>query len=194
MYARPKLTDSVSVSELMTMRESGLTNAEIAKRLDVTPAAIYKYIGKQPPEISKPRGYAAVMAKREAEALAAQRKEEAESRKQAEEAWTKQLAEALSEQEKAEAVTVDEDENLDIFGVDELPDKKPSESWTDGLKVISRITHAESAGYRYTVDAGADNVKIANKLTNAVECMTLAELKARIDELTAVYRLAEGGV
>lgn len=39
------LLKDCSVSELMTMRERGMSNAEIAKALDVSRATIYRYIG-----------------------------------------------------------------------------------------------------------------------------------------------------
>lgn len=39
------LSKSVSISELRQMREEGLTNKEIAARLDVTPTTIARYLG-----------------------------------------------------------------------------------------------------------------------------------------------------
>ena len=39
------LLKDCSVSDLMTMRERGMSNAEIAKALDVSRATIYRYIG-----------------------------------------------------------------------------------------------------------------------------------------------------
>lgn len=211
MYARPKLTDSVSVSEMMALRESGLTNAEIAKRLDTSVASIIKYIGKQPSYLNKPTGYAAHKARKEAEALERERREDAEARKKAEALWNEKMAAALAEQaaEEAKALTVDEDENLDIFGVQELPEKKPQfddipsimkanrpdlfpereQAWEGGLKVISRITHAESAKARYTVDTNAGQVKVTNKMTNLTEIYTADELQERIDELSEILAM-----
>ena len=49
--SRP-LTKEISVSEMMTMRESGMSNEEIANSLDVSVMTIYRYIGKQPREIT----------------------------------------------------------------------------------------------------------------------------------------------
>lgn len=46
---RQSLTKTVSVSELRQMRDDGLTNREIAKRLDVHPATIGRYLG--PPDL-----------------------------------------------------------------------------------------------------------------------------------------------
>lgn len=43
-----RLTDSVSRDELMQMRESGMTNADIARTLDVSVQTIRNYIGNQP--------------------------------------------------------------------------------------------------------------------------------------------------
>ena len=51
-----KLTDSVSISELLTMREQGLTNYQIAERLGVTYRTIVSYIGKQPEGLRAPMG------------------------------------------------------------------------------------------------------------------------------------------
>lgn len=50
---RTSLLHDVSINELLTMRDSGMTNAEIAKSLDTTPATIRNYIGKQPAELRK---------------------------------------------------------------------------------------------------------------------------------------------
>lgn len=46
MSGRKRLSDDVSISELLEMRKEGLTNREIAERLDVSPTTIYHYIGK----------------------------------------------------------------------------------------------------------------------------------------------------
>ncbi len=188
MYARPKLTDSVSVEEMITMRECGLGNAEIAKRLDTTVATIYKYIVKQPKELNKPKGWAARKAKQDAEA-----------RKNADAIQREKLIAAMAAraEEKARAVTVDEDENLDIFGVEELPEQKPApavlacdadkpNAWQGGLKVISRITHVESHDYRYTLDSSNGTVKISNKHTAETSSWSKASLEDYLSELTEV--------
>ena len=49
------LMKDVSVSDLLVMRDSGMTNKEIASALDVSLATIYKYIGAQPPQMKKAR-------------------------------------------------------------------------------------------------------------------------------------------
>lgn len=41
------LTDTVSIQQMLDMRESGMSNAEISNSLGVTPAVIRKYIGVQ---------------------------------------------------------------------------------------------------------------------------------------------------
>ena len=41
-----KLTD-ITKSEMLRMREQGLSNRDIAKCLDIHPATVYNYIGKQ---------------------------------------------------------------------------------------------------------------------------------------------------
>ena len=47
-----KLTDDVSIEELMRMREEeGLSNYEIAQRVGVARNTIYRLIGKQPPHV-----------------------------------------------------------------------------------------------------------------------------------------------
>lgn len=43
-----KLTDSISLQELRQMREDGLTNNEIARRLDIAPSAVGRYLGPNP--------------------------------------------------------------------------------------------------------------------------------------------------
>lgn len=46
--SRRRLTDSVSVDELLKMRESGMTNSDIARALDVSIQTVLHYIGNQP--------------------------------------------------------------------------------------------------------------------------------------------------
>lgn len=47
-----KLLNDVSVSEMLSMRESGMTNREIAANLGISYAYVLKLIGKQPPELT----------------------------------------------------------------------------------------------------------------------------------------------
>ena len=47
-----KLLNEVSINEMREMRESGMTNREIAKSLGVSYAYVLKLIGKQPPELT----------------------------------------------------------------------------------------------------------------------------------------------
>lgn len=44
-----KLTNEISIPELLKMRESGMSNSEIAESLDVSRETIIKYIGKGGP-------------------------------------------------------------------------------------------------------------------------------------------------
>lgn len=44
---RKKLYKDVTVSEMLTLRQEGLSNHQIAKRLDVSEATVYRYIGKK---------------------------------------------------------------------------------------------------------------------------------------------------
>lgn len=50
------LSASVNISELLAMREQGLTNYQIAERLGVTYRTIVSYIGKQPKGLRAPKG------------------------------------------------------------------------------------------------------------------------------------------
>lgn len=52
---KTSLSHDISRSELLTMREMGMTNAEIARSLDTTPATIIRYIGLQPAGLRKKR-------------------------------------------------------------------------------------------------------------------------------------------
>ena len=103
-------------------------------------------------------------------------------------------------EEEARAVTVDEDEHLDIYGVSELPEQKPAptvftcdadklNAWEGGLKVISRITHAESERARYTIDTQAGTVKVGHKAVAANEIYDADSLQKYIDELTEVLNM-----
>ena len=47
------LLKEVSREELLTMRESGMTNRDIANSLDVSIATIYRHIGAQPPGLRR---------------------------------------------------------------------------------------------------------------------------------------------
>lgn len=47
-----KLLNDVSVSEMLSMRESGMTNREIAANLGISYAYVLKLIGKQPTELT----------------------------------------------------------------------------------------------------------------------------------------------
>lgn len=56
MWGKPKLLDSVSMNELLYMREvDGLSNSEIAEKLGVSSQCILNHIGPNPPGIRKPR-------------------------------------------------------------------------------------------------------------------------------------------
>lgn len=43
-----KLTDDVSMDELLQMRQDGMSNQEIANRLGASKATVYRYLGPQP--------------------------------------------------------------------------------------------------------------------------------------------------
>lgn len=47
-HPRRKLTDDVSMDELLQMRQDGMSNQEIANRLGVSKATIYRHLGAQP--------------------------------------------------------------------------------------------------------------------------------------------------
>ena len=55
MMGRTKLTDEVDISSLLHLRDEGYSNAEIAGQLGVSTMTIYRYIGKQPKEITSER-------------------------------------------------------------------------------------------------------------------------------------------
>ena len=47
-HPQRKLTDDVSMDELLQMRQGGMSNQEIANRLGVSNTTIYNYLGRQP--------------------------------------------------------------------------------------------------------------------------------------------------
>lgn len=54
MMKRRKLTDEVSVEEMLKMREAGMTNQDIADSLDTTVCTVRRYIGLQPGSRRRP--------------------------------------------------------------------------------------------------------------------------------------------
>lgn len=54
-HPRRKLTDDVSMDELLQMRQDGMSNQEIANRLGVSKATIYRHLGAQPKGIRHSR-------------------------------------------------------------------------------------------------------------------------------------------
>lgn len=50
-----KLSDDVDVSTMLSMRESGMPNPQIAERLGCSYKTVLKYIGKQPKELNMVR-------------------------------------------------------------------------------------------------------------------------------------------
>lgn len=47
-HPQRKLTDDVSMDELLQMRQDGMSNQEISNRLGVSNTTIYNYLGRQP--------------------------------------------------------------------------------------------------------------------------------------------------
>lgn len=47
-HPQRKLTDDVSMDELLQMRQDGMSNQEIANRLGVSKSTVYKHLGPQP--------------------------------------------------------------------------------------------------------------------------------------------------
>ena len=47
-HPQRKLTDDVSMEELLQMRQDGMSNQEIANRLGVSKATVYRHLGAQP--------------------------------------------------------------------------------------------------------------------------------------------------
>lgn len=54
MYKR-KIIDEVSVNEMIQMRESVMSNAEVAQALDVSYSTVLNYLGKNPPGTKRKR-------------------------------------------------------------------------------------------------------------------------------------------
>lgn len=47
IYGKRKLSKDISMSELRGLRAQGLTNKQIAQRLDIAVSTVYRYIGKK---------------------------------------------------------------------------------------------------------------------------------------------------
>lgn len=48
-----KLSSEINITNLVTMRERGMGNREIAKALGISPSTVIRYIGKQPADLRK---------------------------------------------------------------------------------------------------------------------------------------------
>lgn len=54
MFGRPRITDSISISEMKHMREvEGMSNQQIADRLGISIGAVYNHLGKRPKEMTE---------------------------------------------------------------------------------------------------------------------------------------------
>lgn len=203
MNIRAKLTDSVSIDEMRTMRECGLGNAEIAKRLDVTPATIYRYIGKQPKELHKPCGRAGQRAKQEAEAYERQKREDEEARRKAHELWEDKMEAARKEWEEQNRIANDqiapdekvEDDGLVVTAEDAKVEytscfTTPTVSEeVIALRIISSVIHAESEDYRYRIDGENKTIRIEMKNPVSIRTYTADTLRAYINELNEALSL-----
>ena len=68
MYRR-KFMQDLSRSELMSMRETGMSNADIAQSLGCSVSMVYTLIGKQPAEITDANRSAGARGGREAKRM-----------------------------------------------------------------------------------------------------------------------------
>lgn len=167
MYKRP-LTDTVSLQELQTMRERGMTNREIAQSLDVGYSTICHYLGRQPKEMRATPG---TYTRKESENKRLEEKQAID--------WEKAMQQLAKQQEQTQT---------------EEPQEEPQatpEEWQGGLRVMMRTVHAESATARYTIDGTAHTVKIAQKDAQAVRTFDKAQLDAYITELMEVLEMME---
>lgn len=162
MYRRP-LTDTVSLQELQTMRERGMTNREIAQSLDVGYSTVCRYLGKQPDGMRAAHG---TYTRKASESKRLEEKQAID--------WEKAMQQLQKQQEQTQP---------------EEPQEEPQatpEEWQGGLRVVTRILQAESATARYNIDANAGTVKVSYKDAQAVRTYNKEQLDAYITELMEI--------
>ena len=162
------LTKSVSMSEMLEYRIQGLSNSEIAEILGVARNTVYQYLGKNPDGIRKPRT-----------AKAKERRKPFVLNEPVEE-----LLEEPSDNLFNEPVVQAEEPVI-------VPEEPKAEELSEGLKVVSKQIHAESASARYTIDCQLGTVKVAYKNARTFETYTKKQLEAYVEELLAVLQEME---
>lgn len=179
-----KLSNSVSVSELMHMREElGMTNKQIAERLGISYMTVKRYIGNQPEGMraapkrkEKPLPPVETVAVEPAPVLS----------------FTERLA-AMQEKQGVPTVTYEVTAaDLALLEETATPAVEEELEWNEGFKITSQTIRAESASARYTIDNMERTVKMTYKSSAGHKVFTKKELEDYIEELMQVAQLMEG--
>ena len=158
----------IGIDGLLAMRESGMSNAEIAAAIDVSVQSILRLIGKQPAGLRKPR-------KKKDVPLPPVEVRETAPRPVIPFSERLAASRAISE-----------------LKTDQAPAAAPEPEWTEGFKVMARKIKAESATARYVIDGIAHTVTMTHKSPQSVMEFTAEDLAAYIDELMNVLDLMGG--
>ena len=143
------LSKELSVTELMYMRDQGMSNREIAKALDVCNSTIHRWIGKQPEEMTR---------RNRIEGNKLRRHADAQDRKIA-------MA-ALSEiyEMRSNPIPSDEDTNIveaaPVEPVNIVETPTATGEAEDHLRVVRKTTVAEGSFVRYYMNAMDSSVVV----------------------------------
>lgn len=193
-----KLTDSISISELMHMREvEGLSNAQIAKKLDCHISTVYHLIGKQPREITRRNQMAGMRKAKELPPLPDNKAVEidqpkmsfAERCEAARAKAEKNLAEAIKEEPvfktlKEAAADIPAGESKEADKAREAHCKEMRKVSDSADSIVPVIVH----GTMYDIPKVAYEMIKRETLKNAAPApISYADSRAHVNELLAVF-------
>ena len=210
---RESLSKSVSKSEMMALRESGMSNVEIANAVGACPDTILKYIGKQPREITAAnrakgvkrswdrrraaeaasRSTVEVVARSVAEIVQESKKEMArEDAARAKADAVKRAAPIIKSTRLVKEVTASKRKRL-VECSRSMKQKKAKvvvqPEVKSSLKVSDHVIHLESDSASYQFNASAQNVHVTMHDSSSFN-LPIANIPTLLSDLDAIYKNA----